>query len=154
MAGEQMTLADLRPAKGTKRDRKRLGRGAGSGYGKTSGKGSKGQQSRSGAKHRVWFEGGQMPIQRRLPERGFVHIKKVVDQIINLRDISDRTEGDRVDCETFKAAGLIRTVDRPVKILADGELSRVVTIVADKFSRGAREKIEAAGGTVEEAARA
>lgn len=149
MANEQMTLADLKPAKGAKRDRKRLGRGPGTGQGTFAGKGCKGQQARSGYKKRVWFEGGQMPIQRRLPERGFVHLKKVVDQIVNLGDISERTEADVIDREALLQAGLIRRSDRPVKILGTGEISRAVKVVADKFSRAAREKIEAAGGTAE-----
>ncbi len=149
MASEQMTLADLRPPKGAKRDRKRIGRGNGSGQGTFAGKGCKGQQARSGYKSRVWFEGGQLPLQRRLPERGFINPNRVVHQIVNLGDINERTEVDRVDRDVLLQAGLIRRTDSPVKILAEGELSRSVTIVADKFSRVAREKIEAAGGTAE-----
>jgi len=152
MANEQTTLADLKPAPGTKRNRKRIGRGNGSGNGTYAGKGQKGQQSRSGYSRRPWFEGGQMPIQRRLPKRGFTHIKKNPAQIVNLGDIGERTTGDRVDSEALKAAGLIRSLERPVKILAGGELNRAVTIVANAFSRAAREKIEAAKGTAEEQA--
>lgn len=150
MAEERVTLADLRPSAGSTKQRKRRGRGTGTGQGTYAGRGRKGAQSRSGYKRRVWFEGGQMPIQRRLPERGFVRIKPVVDQVVNLRDISERTEGDRVDADVLRAAGLIRYVEVPVKVLADGEITRAVTIVADKFSRSAREKIEAAGGKAEE----
>jgi large subunit ribosomal protein L15 len=154
MANEQVTLADLKPAAGATKNRKRVGRGPGSGNGTYAGRGNKGAQSRSGYKRRAWFEGGQSPLQRRMPERGFVHHKKVEDQIVNLRDINERTEGDRVDTAALLEAGLIRTEKRPVKVLADGELTRAVTIVADKFSSTAREKILSAGGSAEEPVRA
>lgn len=150
MAEEQVRLADLRPPKGATKDRKRRGRGTGTGNGTFAGRGCKGAQSRSGYKRRVWHEGGQMPLQRRLPERGFTRIKPIVDQVVNLRDINERTEGDRVDADVMRAAGLIRYIDIPVKVLADGEITRAVTVIADKFSRSAREKIEAAGGKAEE----
>jgi len=154
MADKQMSLADLRPASGARKDTKRRGRGNGSGHGTFSGHGTKGSQARSGTKRRVWFEGGQMPLQRRLPNRGFVHEKKVAWQIVNLGDINERTTGDRVDAEALKAAGLIRDAGGPVKVLADGELTRPVVIVAGKFSRAAREKIAVASGKAEEPARA
>ena len=152
MADRQMGLADLRPAPGTKRATRRLGRGNGSGQGTYAGKGQKGQQSRSGYKKRVWFEGGQMPLQRRLPKRGFFHLKKNVHQVVNLGDIGERTSGERIDAEALRAAGLIRSSAKPVKVLGDGELGRAVTIVADTFSGAAREKIAAAGGAAEERA--
>ncbi len=154
MADGQMSLADLSPPPGTKRNTRRLGRGNGSGQGTYAGKGQKGQQSRSGYKKRVWFEGGQMPIQRRLPKRGFFHLKKNVHQVVNLGDINDRTTGERVDAEALAAAGLIHAAAEPVKVLADGKLSRAITIVANKFSKAAREKIAASGGTAEEPASA
>ena len=151
---EQKTLADLKPAPGAKRNRKRLGRGNGSGTGTFSGKGCKGQKSRSGHKTRPWFEGGQMPIYRRLPRRGFVNANREEYQVVNLGDIEARSTGERLDPEALEAQGLIRSADGPVKILGDGELTRKVTLVADKFSASARSKIEAAGGSAEERARA
>ena len=146
------TITDLKPAAGSTKNRKRLGRGNGSGYGTFSGKGCKGQKSRSGHKHRFWFEGGQMPMIRRIPHRGFVSRNKVTYQVVSLAAIDARTEGDKVDPAAMKAAGLIRSEEKPVKILSDGELTRNVTVVADKFSEAAREKIAAAGGTAEERA--
>lgn len=151
MAHEQRMLADLRPAEGSRKNRRRVGRGNGSGHGTFCGRGCKGTKARSGTgKMRMGFEGGQMPIQRRLPARGFVNPNKIEYQLVSLSDIGARTTGDRVDAEVLKAAGLIRASKGLVKILADGDLGRPVTIVADKFSRAAREKIAAAGGTAEE----
>lgn len=153
MANEQIELADLRPASGSRKRSKRVGRGNGSGHGTFSGRGCKGTKARSGTHAmRMGFEGGQMPIQRRLPGRGFVSPNKVVYQLVDLGGISSRTTGDRVDPESLRAAGLIRSSSDLVKVLADGTLTRAVTIVADGFSRAAREKIAAAGGTAEERA--
>jgi len=151
---EQKKLADLKPAKGATHSRKRLGRGNGSGYGTFSGKGCKGQKSRSGHKTRPWFEGGQMPIYRRLPRRGFVNFNREEYQVVNLRDIEERTTDERLDPKALEAQGLVSNADGPIKILGDGTLTRKVTLVADKFSASARSKIEAAGGSAEERARA
>ena len=129
---------------------KRVGRGPGSGTGKTAGRGHKGQKSRAGGSTKPWFEGGQMPLQRRLPKRGFRPFKRVDFQIVNVSDL-ERVEGDRVDVETMKAAGLISSRSRPVKVLGQGELSRGLKVTAHAFSRTAREKIEKAGGEVSEA---
>jgi len=151
MGNEQVHLADLKPAEGSRKPDKRVGRGSGSGHGTFSGRGCKGTKARSGTHTmRMGFEGGQMPIQRRLPGRGFVSRNRVTYQLVDLGGISSRTAGDRVDPEALHAAGLIRLSSRLVKVLADGTLTRAVTIVADKFSRAAREKIAAAGGTAEE----
>lgn len=152
MSDTTTTIADIRPAAGSNRPRKRLGKGNGSGSGTFCGKGCKGQKARSGHKTRPWFEGGQMPIYRRLARRGFTNANKTLYQVVNLSDISTRTEGDRIDPEALEAAGVIASAAKPVKILSDGELARSVTIVADKFSKAAREKIAAAGGTTEERA--
>ena len=138
------------PRPGARHRRKRVGCGESSGHGKTSGKGHKGQKARSGGSIRLGFEGGQMPVQRRLPARGFTSPNRTVYQIVSVGDIDGRTSADRVDAETLRAAGLIRSSSDLVKVLADGKLKRAVTVVADKFSRAAREKIEAAGGKVEE----
>jgi len=145
-----MELHNLRPAPGAKRPRKRVGRGPGSGNGKTAGRGHKGQKSRSGYSRRYGFEGGQMPLVRRIPKRGFFNVFRVDYQVVNLRDL-DRVfdDGDEVNPTTLVEKGLIRRGPKPVKILATGDLSKKLAIVADKFSGSARSKIEAAGGTCE-----
>ncbi|RLE32033.1 MAG: 50S ribosomal protein L15 [Acidobacteria bacterium] len=145
-----MELHNLRPAPGAKRPRKRVGRGPGSGNGKTAGRGHKGQKSRSGYSRRYGFEGGQMPLVRRIPKRGFFNVFRVDYQVVNLRDL-DRlfADGDEVNPTTLVEKGLIRRGPKPVKILATGDLSKKLSIVADKFSGSARSKIEAAGGTCE-----
>lgn len=142
-----MKLHDLTPAKGSKKDKKRVGRGPGSGLGKTAGRGHKGQRSRSGYSRRPGFEGGQMPLVRRVPKRGFTNIFRVEYAVVNLGDLAEM-EGD-VTPESLAAAGRVRR-GRPVKVLGDGEIGRALTIKAHAFSASAREKIEAAGGTVEE----
>jgi len=148
---EQVKLGDLVPAEGARKNRKRVGRGNGSGHGTFSGRGCKGTKARSGTgRMRVGFEGGQMPIQRALPARGFHNPAKKSFQLVNVGDIAARTLGDRVDAAALHAAGLIRSASEPVKVLGDGELNRAVTVVATMFSRTAREKIAAAGGTAEE----
>jgi len=145
-----MELHDLRPARGAKKARKRVGRGPGSGNGKTAGRGHKGQKSRSGYSRRYGFEGGQMPLVRRIPKRGFTNIFKVRYQIVNLRDLEARFEdGTTVGVEELAAAGLVDAHGGPVKILSDGELGKKLTVKAHRFSRRAQEKIEAAGGTCE-----
>lgn len=142
-----MKLHDLSPAKGSKHSKKRVGRGPGSGLGKTSGKGEKGQKSRSGASTRVGFEGGQMPLIRRVPKRGFTNIFKVEYAVVNLSQLAD-FEGD-VTPEALVERGLVRS-GRKVKVLGDGEIDKPLRVSADKFSKSARAKIEAAGGTCEE----
>ncbi len=145
-----MKLHDLSPAKGSRRSPKRLGRGPGSGTGKTAGKGHKGQKSRSGYSRRLGFEGGQMPLIRRVPKRGFTNIFRKEVEVVNLRDLSE-LEGE-VTPELLAKKGLVRR-GRPVKILGDGEIAAALVIKAHHFSGSARTKIEAAGGTCEELAR-
>lgn len=145
-----ITLSNLRPAPGSRKPSKRVGRGPGSGHGKTSSRGQKGQRSRSGATMVPGFEGGQMPLQRRLPKRGFKNIFKVYYQVVNVSDFEDFDAGAVVTAEQLKASGKIKTTRRPVKILGNGELNKSLTIRADRFSQSAKQKIEAAGGTVEE----
>ncbi len=142
-----MKLHDLSPAKGSRRAAKRLGRGPGSGTGKTAGRGHKGQKSRSGYSRRLGFEGGQMPLIRRVPKRGFTNIFRKEVAAVNLRDLAG-FEGE-VTPELLAEKGLVRK-GLAVKILGDGEVSAPLTVKAHRFSRSAREKIEAAGGTCEE----
>ena len=144
-----MHLNTLAPAPGAKISRKRLGRGIGSGLGKTGGRGHKGQTSRSGGTVKPGFEGGQMPIQRRLPKFGFTSRKSLVTDQVTLSEIS-RVEGDVVSLETLKAAGLVKKEMLHVKVLKSGEISRAVTISGLKVTKGALEAIQAAGGKVEE----
>lgn len=144
-------LHNLKPAAGATKKRKRVGRGPGSGNGKTAGRGHKGQRSRSGYSRRYGFEGGQMPLVRRIPKRGFTNIFRVGYQVVNLRDL-DRvfSDGDTVDVEKLTENGLIRGDKKPVKILAAGELSKKLTVQAHAFSANAKASIEAAGGSCEE----
>ncbi len=144
-----MDLSNLKPALGSTKNRKRLGRGPGSGTGKQSGKGHKGQNARSGGGVKPGFEGGQMPLQRRLPKRGFVSTNKKVYNLINLRDLDVFEAGTVVDLEAFGKAGLVTALKDGVKILADGEVTKALTVQAHKFSKAAAEKIEAAGGKAE-----
>lgn len=148
-------LHNLVPAPGSHRDRKRLGRGPGSGTGKTSGKGHKGSKARAGhhgpGGGKPHFEGGQMPLTRRLPKRGFTNIFRVEHQVVRLSDLEQRMPaGAEVTRDSLIAAGLISARKGPAKVLANGDLSRAVTIRGIGMSAGAREKIEAAGGRVEE----
>ncbi len=145
-----ITLGNLSPKKGAKRERKRVGRGQGSGRGKTATRGHKGSKSRSGYGVRPGFEGGQMPLQRRLPKRGFNNIFRKEYTIVQVRDLEAFEAGTRVDRETLAEAGLIGKRDILVKVLANGELSKSLTVAVDKVSAGAKKKIEAAGGTFEE----
>ena len=142
-----MKLHELSPAKGSKHARKRVGRGPGSGLGKTAGKGEKGQRSRSGYSRRPGFEGGQMPLLRRVPKRGFTNNFKVEYAVVNVSDLVD-FEGT-ITPDALLERGLVRR-GQPVKILGNGELSKAVTVSAHKFSGSARAKIEAAGGRCEE----
>jgi len=144
-----MHLNTLSPAAGAKTEKKRPGRGIGSGLGKTAGRGHKGQKSRSGSSVRWGFEGGQMPMQRRLPKFGFVSRKSLVSAEVNLYEIA-KVEGDTVDLNTLQAAGLIKKNVLFVKVVKSGEVSRAVTVKGLKVTKGAREAIEAAGGKVEE----
>ena len=144
-------LHNLKPATGATKKRKRVGRGPGSGTGKTAGRGHKGQRSRSGYSRRYGFEGGQMPLVRRIPKRGFTNIFRVGYQVVNLRDL-DRvfSDGDTVSPEIMAEKGLIRGGSKPVKVLAAGELSKKLTVRAHAFSKNAHASIEAAGGSCEE----
>jgi large subunit ribosomal protein L15 len=143
-------LSELRRPEGAHRARKRLGRGPGSGLGKTSGKGHKGHKARTGTKTRPWFEGGQMPLQRRVPKRGFKNPFRVEYEIVNLRDLARLGEVETITPELLAEHRLIDLGKRrPVKVLGTGEIERKVTVRAHAVSAGARTKIEAAGGTVE-----
>jgi large subunit ribosomal protein L15 len=142
-----MKLSDLKPRAGSRHSRKRVGRGPGSGLGHTAGKGEKGQKSRSGFSQRPGFEGGQMPLVRRVPKRGFTNIFKVEYATVNLSQLADL--GSEIDPDVLRRRGLARA-GKPVKILGDGEVKGALSVKADKFSRAAREKIEAAGGTCTE----
>ncbi|MEK6197174.1 MAG: 50S ribosomal protein L15 [Desulfobacterales bacterium] len=144
-----LTLGNLSPNKGANRERKRVGRGQGSGRGKTATRGHKGSKSRSGYGTRPGFEGGQMPLQRRLPKRGFHNIFRKEYTIVQLSDLEVFEPGSRVDREALIQTGLIDKRTTLVKVLANGELSKSLTVAVDKISQGARTKIEAAGGTVE-----
>ena len=140
-------LHELRPAAGSRRSNKRKGRGPGSGNGKTAGRGQKGQKARSGGAPRLGFEGGQMPLHRRIPKRGFTPRKRHVYQIVNVGDLA-RVEGTTVNARTLRDAGLIRSVKGLIKLLAMGEVSQAYSVEAHRFSGGAAAKIEAAGGSV------
>lgn len=143
-----MELNNLSPAPGAKSSKKRVGRGIGSGLGKTGGRGHKGQKSRSGGTVKPGFEGGQMPIQRRLPKFGFTSRKATTSVEVNLAEIA-KVEGDVVELATLKAAGLIRNNVLAAKVIKSGEISRKVTVKGLKVTKGAREAIEAAGGKIE-----
>jgi len=142
---------ELSPAPGSKKDRKRVGRGNGSGHGTYSCRGSKGQKSRSGGKMRPGFEGGQLPLIKRLPrKRGFTNIFKQQFSIVNIQDLSLFEPETEIDITKLIEAGLIKSKSRPVKILARGDLDRPLTVSANQFSKAARSKIEAAGGSIQE----
>jgi large subunit ribosomal protein L15 len=144
----KLGLENLSPAPGSRSSRKRVGRGHGSGSGKTSGRGHKGQKSRSGASIPAWFEGGQMPLHRRTPKRGFKPLKRTRYQTVNLLDLS-RLEETEIGPEELAAHGLIGSASRQVKILGNGDAGRAVIVRAHAFSASAREKIEAGGGKTE-----
>lgn len=145
-----MKLHDLKPNDGAKHVRKRVGRGDSSGWGRTGGRGEKGQMSRSGASHRPFFEGGQITFFRRLPKRGFKSINHKFYSVINVALLDESFEANEVvNAEALKAKGLIRDNDLPLKILANGEIKKALTIQAQKFSEAAKAKIEAAGGKCE-----
>ena len=141
-----MKLDSLTPVPGSIKNRKRVGRGAGSGLGRSSGRGDKGAQQRSGYKRRPWFEGGQMALARRLPKRGFTNLFRKEFQIVNLKAI-ENLGLDIIDAQILADNGLVRSALKPIKILADGELKLKVTVTASAFSESAKEQIEQAGGT-------
>jgi large subunit ribosomal protein L15 len=145
-----IALNTLRPSAGAVKPRKRVGRGPGSGHGKTASRGHKGLKSRSGGKPASGFEGGQMPLQRRLPKRGFTNIFKIVYQIVNIQDLEVFEAHTVVTRELLQHTGKIKSSAKPIKILGDGEITVPLTIQADKFSEVAKQKIIAAGGTAEE----
>lgn len=145
-----MNLIDITPIPGSKKLRKRIGRGTGNGRGKTCGRGNKGQKSRSGGKLPPWFEGGQMPLYRRIPKRGFKSLNKIYYNIINVDSLKDFKEGDKVDTKALLEKGLIKRNGAPVKLLANGELAvKGLKIEVCKCSAAAKEKVEKAGGTIE-----
>ena len=142
-----MELNTIKPAAGAKKARRRVGRGIGSGLGKTSGRGHKGQKSRSGGFHKVGFEGGQMPLQRRLPKRGFFSLTREFMAEINLYDLEKMTETD-ITLNTLKAAGIVPTLSLRAKVILSGKLTRKVQLTGIGATKGAKAAIEAAGGTV------
>ena len=145
-----MNLSNLKPAKGAKRNRKRVGRGPGSGNGKTAGRGYKGAQSRSGYSYKRGFEGGQMPLHRRLPKRGFNNVFRTEYAVVNLDQLEGLFDaGATVTPDALRTAGLIHNLRLPVKVLARGELTKAFTVQAHKFSGKAAEKLVAAGGKAE-----
>jgi large subunit ribosomal protein L15 len=147
-----MELSKLKPKKGARHAKKRVGRGPGSGHGKTAGRGEKGQKSRSGYSRMLGFEGGQMPLHRRLPKRGFTNIFKKEHAVINLADLERFENGATVDEASLRKAGVIKGANDGVKVLGNGKLTKKLTVHATKFSATARKQIEAAGGTCQEIA--
>ena len=143
-----MQINTIKPSEGSKKARRRVGRGIGSGLGKTAGRGHKGQSSRAGGYHKVGFEGGQMPLQRRLPKRGFKSAQLKYNGEVTLTDL-ERLGADEVDLLTLKAAGLVRELIKTVKVIKSGELTRKVVLKGINATAGAKAAIEAAGGAVE-----
>jgi len=144
-----LKLNDIQAPQGANREKKRRGRGPASGQGKTGGRGHKGQKARSGGGVPPWFEGGQMPLNRRLPKRGFTNIFKKHFQLVNLDQIEDRFEaGQTVNGESLAEVGLVKYAARPIKLLGRGELSKQLTVEVDRASQTAVKAVEAAGGTV------
>ena len=145
-----MKLHDIAPTPGSRHRRKRVGRGDSSGLGKTAGRGEKGQKSRTGAVIRPFFEGGQIPLFRRLPKRGFKNADRIIYALVNLDKLNDNFEaGDVVDFDALRAKKLLAKSDTIIKILANGEITKALTVKAAKFSAAAAEKIQAAGGKIE-----
>ena len=144
-----MKLHELKASVGSRHVRHRLGRGSGSGNGKTSGRGQKGQKARSGGKVRLGFEGGQTPLYRRIPKRGFTNINRKEYAIVNIDDLNVFEDGAEVTPEALVEAGLVKNTKKAIKVLGAGELERKLTVKAAKFSATAKEAIEAAGGTIE-----
>ncbi|MBT8486385.1 MAG: 50S ribosomal protein L15 [Phycisphaerales bacterium] len=150
-----MMIHEITEKVGRYKTRKRIGRGHGSGHGKTSGRGHKGAGSRSGYTRRAYFEGGQMSFARRIPKRGFTNAEfRKLYHVVNIKELESRfDDGAEITAEDLAAHGVIRDTDRPLKVLGEGELTKKFTVTAAKFSSGARSKIEAAGGVVTEVAR-
>ena len=144
-----MRLHDLAPEKGSRKNRKRLGRGVGSGQGKTAGRGTKGFNSRSGGGVSPGYEGGQMPLQRRLPKRGFTNIFKKSFEIVNIRDLKGFESGAAVDIDALVSAGVLKNTRKPVKLLGQGDIDVALQVKVTAVSESAKSKIEAAGGKVE-----
>lgn len=144
-----MKLHELKPAEGSRRDRKRVGRGTSSGTGKTAGRGQKGQLARSGGKTRLGFEGGQMPLFRRMPKRGFNNINRKEYAVINLADLNRFAEGTEVTPTLLVESGLVKKELAGIKLLANGELTVKLTVKVNKVSEAAKKAVEAAGGTIE-----
>ena len=144
-----MKLHELKPAEGSTKSKKRIGRGTATGQGKSAGKGQKGQKSRSGGGVRLGFEGGQMPLYRRLPKIGFTNIFRKEYAVVNLSDLERFDNGTVVNPDVLKEAGLVKAMLNGVKILGNGELTKNLTVQAHKFSKTAADKIAAAGGKVE-----
>ena len=144
-----MKLNELRPAKGSRKNRKRVGRGTGSGLGKTAGRGHKGQKSRSGGNIPAWFEGGQLPLTRRLPIKGFTNYTRREYEVVNLSDLERSGLEGTVTIAVLRAAGIVTRSRKPVKVLAMGEVTKALDLKINAISAKAREKIEAAGGTIE-----
>ena len=145
-----MELNSIKPAVGASKNRKRIGRGTGSGHGKTATKGHKGQKARSGGSVKPGFEGGQMPMQRRLPKRGFNPLTRKEFALVNVGQLDIFDNGSSIDAGALIEAGIIKKICDGIKVLGNGDLTKTITIKAHKFSAAAREKIVAAGGTVEE----
>ena len=143
-----MQLNKVKPAAGAKHSKKRVGRGIGCGLGKTAGRGHKGQKARAGGFHKIGFEGGQMPLQRRLPKRGFVSLIKRETAEVRLSDLQS-VEGDVIDLATLKAAGVVPHLARKAKVILSGEIRRKIALKGIAISKGARAAVEAAGGSVE-----
>jgi len=144
-----MRIHDLSPQEGSRKNRKRVGRGIGSGHGRTSCRGHKGQKARSGGTIVPGFEGGQMPLQRRLPKRGFTNIFRKQIAVVNLKDLNRFQASAVVDLEALKNAGLVRKAESEVKVLGKGELAQPLTVKVNAVSKTAKERIESAGGKVE-----
>ena len=144
-----MRLNELKPSTRFRKQRKRVGRGQGSGHGKTACRGTKGQRSRSGSSIRPGFEGGQMPLKRRLPKRGFTNIFKKRYALVNIKDLNIFEEGTLVDKEVLNKCGLIKGRYDGIKVLGDGEITHPITLKVHRLSKSAKDKIEAAGGKVE-----
>ncbi len=145
-----MELNNLKPKKGARHAKKRVGRGPGSGHGKTAGRGEKGQKSRSGYSRMLGFEGGQMPLHRRLPKRGFTNIFKKDYIVVNVSDLERFDNGATVDEAVLRKAGLVKGKAVGIKVLGDGKLTKKLSVIATKFSASAKKQIEATGGSCQE----
>ena len=146
-------LSNLKYAKGSRKNRKRVGRGEGSGHGGQSTRGMNGQMSRSGAKHKAWFEGGQMPLQRRVPKFGFTNIFKVEYQVVNVNSLQKLVDAKAIKDQTLDAVelkklGLVSSSKKPIKVLGKGDIKSKLNLTVNDFSKSAQQKIEAAGGTI------